>query len=131
MDSNTSNKVTWAAIIAVGVPTLYAGLIELLNDKLAYELVGQWGYPRILMVLVGLIQIVGVVLLLNRRTATFAAGLLAAVMIGALATLLAAGQTPYALVTLVFLGLLFFIGWERSRVRAHLLESHSHHEQHA
>lgn len=129
MDSSRTNKATWIATIAVVIPTIYASLLELMNAEFVNQLFTQWGYPRPLMLLVGWLQLVGVVLLLIRATATFAAGVLAVIMVGAIGTLLFANQPAWALVTLVFLALLLFVGWERSRTRGRWIAAHPHPEQ--
>lgn len=126
MDSNLRNKITWAATVAVFIFVFYAGMLQLLEAGFMAQWLLDLGYPRVFTGLVGFIQVVGAVLLLVPAAATFASGMLSVVMVGAIVTMLVDGHVGWAILPLVFLGLLLFVGWERSRVRGRWLEAHGH-----
>lgn len=126
MNSSTTKKVTWVLTVLVAPPIFYAGLLEALQVQFMTESFARWGYPRVLMILVGFIQLIGAVLLLIPAMTTFAAGALAMIMIGATVTLLSVGEAAWAAIPLIFLGVLLYVGWERSRTRTYWIETHPH-----
>ena len=118
---------TWAlwaitALAAIGMGN--AGFGKLFTTGQWDRLFRSWGYPMWFMFLIGCIELFGAVALLVRRTAAAAAFLLAAVMLGAVGTLMThpgshffgAHPTPMKLTgPLIWFALLVIIGIARSR----------------
>ena len=62
------------------------GLAKLVAPAAAQQTFAHWGHPDWFPLFVGALELTGAVLLLHRRTTTFAAAILAGVMLGAVAT---------------------------------------------
>lgn len=73
----------------------------------------EWGFPEWFQMTVGIVEFVAAIFLIIPRTAFYSAIVLAALMVGAIATHLAVGVALYAIVPAAMLGLLAYIGWMR------------------
>ena len=98
-----------AAFVAIGI-----GKFADPNWARKFE---RWGYPDGFYLVVGLLELAGGVLLLVPKLSSYAAGLLGAVMIGALATHWLHGETRMLRAPLPWLVVLTLIGivrWSRA-----------------
>ncbi|GAC1340423.1 MAG: DoxX family protein [Myxococcales bacterium] len=105
------NIAVWIATVLVAGLFLFAGAPKIAG-KMA-EQFGQLGYPAWFSYFIGAVEIGGALLLLVPRTATVGGALLAATMVGAIATLAKnhhAADSPPAVICLV---LAAFVAWER------------------
>ena len=75
-----------------------------------------WGYPPWFVVVVGVAELGGALMLLVPQLATLGGCLLALVMLGAVATHLVHGETARVLVPLVVCAALTAIAWARRKV---------------
>jgi uncharacterized membrane protein YphA (DoxX/SURF4 family) len=75
-----------------------------------------WGYPSWFVVVVGVAELGGAIMLLVPQLATLGGFLLALVMLGAVATHLVHGETARVLVPLVVFAVLTAIAWARRNV---------------
>lgn len=83
----TLMKLTGGALTAVLCLAFVAsGFPKLMNSEVAAIEFAVWGYPGWLLFLVGLAEVAGAVALLDRRSAPWGLGLLAAVVAGAVVT---------------------------------------------
>ena len=72
-----------------------------------------WGYPSWFVVVVGVAELGGAIMLLVPRLATLGGFLLALIMLGAVATHLLHGETARVLVPLVLFAVLTALAWAR------------------
>lgn len=93
-----------------------SGVMKFVSPSMAERFAG-WGFNDWFRMLVGVTEITCGILLLAPRAATYAAGGLAVVMIGATMTHLTHGEATQALVPAVLLGLLAFVGYGRLPAR--------------
>jgi uncharacterized membrane protein YphA (DoxX/SURF4 family) len=73
----------------------------------------RWGYPGGFVVVIGVVEVVGALMLLMPRVAAIGAAVLAAVMLGAAATHLVHGEIARVGVTLVLCAVFLAIAWLR------------------
>lgn len=118
------DQAAWFASIFLAVLFFSSGLVQLLDLKFVVSEYAHWHYPSVLRWSVGLLQLVASVALVIPRIATIGASVLIPVMMGAIYTLLYRGPVLLAIVPLVVMLLLVFIGWERSATRRHMVASH-------
>lgn len=97
----------------LAVVYLTAGAAKLAQLPVIADRFAAWGYPEPMMSLVGAIEIIGAVLLLFPRVASIGAIALGGVMVGAVYTHLVRGDPVFAIVPLVLLAALAFIGNRR------------------
>ena len=74
-----------------------------------------WGFPSWLVVVVGVAELGGAIMLLVPRLATLGGFLLALIILGAIATHLVHGETARVLVPLVLFAVLTAIAWARRK----------------
>jgi uncharacterized membrane protein YphA (DoxX/SURF4 family) len=103
----------WVLTVLLGCLFAFAGVMKFVDPTKASEQFAQFGYPDWFRVLIAVVEIAGAVALLVPRTAFYAAVGLGVVMVGAVGTLLRAGEVPQAVVPLVVLGLLALVGYVR------------------
>lgn len=120
----------WTITVLAAIGMGNAGFGKLFTTGQWDRLFQSWGYPIWFMFLIGCIELFGALALFVRRTAATAAFLLAAVMLGAVGTLIThpgshffgARPTPMKLTgPLVLFALLATIGvarWRQMRARA-------------
>ncbi len=101
-NQGTAHKVRtvllWLVTLAVALPMMLAGGTKFLPGGMWPELFTGWSYSIPFLYLIGVLEVGGAIALLVPRFATYAATLLAAIMIGAVYTLVAnpgeMGVTP-------------------------------------
>ena len=101
-NQGTAHKVRtvllWLVTFAVAIPMALAGGTKFLPGGMWPELFTGWSYSIPFLYLIGVLEVGGAIALLVPRFATYAATLLAAIMIGAVYTLVAnpgeMGVTP-------------------------------------
>jgi uncharacterized membrane protein YphA (DoxX/SURF4 family) len=126
--SNMSRRVRvlalWVVSVAAALAIGSAGLSKLLTTGEWDRLFAFWGYPQWFMLVVGSLEVLGAVALLVRPVAWAGAAMLAAIMLGAAATVIVhpgshffrGRQAPLtATAPLVWLGLLSVVGMVRWR----------------
>jgi uncharacterized membrane protein YphA (DoxX/SURF4 family) len=92
---------------------LAAGLVQVLGVSPVAGWFASWGFPPAIRVLVGALEIVGAIGLLNKRVASTASALLGFLMIAGIATQLFGGQPLLAIVPAALLVALFWLGKRR------------------
>lgn len=106
--------VLWTLSIIIAAIVLIAGAPKLFGmEVIGLEAASMRGFAPWLRIVVGLIEVVGAIGLLIPRFTTFAALMLAFVMVPATITQLASGQ-PGAFVPIILLVLLLLIAWRRN-----------------
>jgi uncharacterized membrane protein YphA (DoxX/SURF4 family) len=90
----------------------FAGAVKFVSPEAAQQF-AAFGYPGWFLFLIGAAEVGGALALLVPRTAFYGAAGLGVVMVGAVFTLLRAGEAPQAAVPLVCLGLLALVGYAR------------------
>lgn len=103
----------WFATFVAAAVFLMAGSGKLMASPPNPEGFAHWGYPLWMMYVVGAAEVLGALLLLWPRLASFGAVVLAAVMVGAVVTHLVFREWTAMMLPLVLLALLAFIGIER------------------
>jgi putative oxidoreductase len=99
--------------ILLALAFLLAGLPKLFAVSAWIEKFARWGYPRWLLLLIGLVEVAGAILILIPRDAVYGVWLLIAVMLGATYTHVANGEGLAVLRPLIFIFFLFLLGWLR------------------
>lgn len=115
------NVATWAVTLIASAIFIAAAVPMLGGYGFFEERFQQWGYPDWFQMTVGIIEVISAIFLIIPTTAFYASLALAAIMAGAIYTHLVLGQAALAIVPVVMLGLLAFIGWMRRprRLRTH------------
>jgi putative oxidoreductase len=99
--------------VALAVVYLVSGAAKLIGVQAIVELFATWGYPAVLLPVIGSLEVLGALGLLIPRVASLAALTLALVMLGAVCTHLFRGFAPLAIVPALCLAALVFIAKER------------------
>jgi putative oxidoreductase len=111
--------LVWAASVLAALGIGLAGLTKFVAPGHWHQLFIGWGYPRWFSLLVGAVEIAGGVVLLIPRLAFYGALVLAAVMLGAIGTLLIHPTAQFGIaMPIVYLILLIVIATARVRMRA-------------
>jgi putative oxidoreductase len=114
----------WAVAIPSSVFFTMMGLPKVLGQGGWAGRFATWGYPPWFVVVVGVAELAGAVMVLIPRLATLGASLLAVVMLGAAATHLLHGETARMVVSLVLFAVLTLLAFVRQgrflARRAHL-----------
>ncbi|MCG7211775.1 DoxX family protein [Paenibacillus mucilaginosus] len=100
----------WVGLILVAILFVQAGVLKLIGETMSVEGFKAMGFPDWFRLLIGLLEAVGGVALLFRKTARYAAALLGAIMIGAIVTILTVGNPPDVAFPAVTLVLLVLVG---------------------
>lgn len=91
-EKSTAKKVgtilLWLLTIAVGLAMTLAGASKFFARDMWLGLFVGWGYPAVFSYVIGALEVVGGIGVLIPKYATYAASLIAMIMIGAAATLL-------------------------------------------
>ena len=103
----------WAVAIATSAFFTMMGLPKVLGQGGWAGRFATWGYPPWLVVVVGVAEFAGAVMVVIPRLATLGASLLAVVMLGAAATHLLHGEPARAVVSLVLFAVLTVLAWAR------------------
>lgn len=103
--SHNKKVYVWTVSAVVAFIIILAGLPKLFGGQDWAQNFEQWGYPRWFRIIVGLVEVAGAVLLVNQRTALFAAGALMIIMAGATYTQFFYGTAAEAIMPMI-LGLL-------------------------
>ena len=108
-------KGRWINALSVALAVVYgfAGTAKLLGAEMMAERFAMWGYPEVVMFVVGMIEVLGAVGLLIPKFASPAAIMLVLVMLGAMYTHLFRGFAPLAIVPAVFVALLASVAKRR------------------
>jgi uncharacterized membrane protein YphA (DoxX/SURF4 family) len=103
----------WAVTVLLAVFFTMMGLPKLLGLGGWAGRFATWGYPPSFVILVGVAELAGAVMVLIPRLATLGGALLAVIMLGAAATHLLHGETARVLVPLALLAVLTVVSWAR------------------
>ncbi len=103
----------WAVTVLLAVFFTMMGLPKLLGLGGWAGRFANWGYPSSFVILVGVAELAGAVMVLIPRLATLGGALLAVMMLGAAATHLLHGETARVLVPLVLFAVLTVVAWAR------------------
>ncbi|RMH40794.1 MAG: DoxX family protein [Deltaproteobacteria bacterium] len=103
----------WALTALAAAAFVAAGALKLVGADFEVEAFRNWGYPAWFRIAVGLVEVAAGIALLIPRVATAAAAALSLIMVGAIGTHVAYGEWAQALVPVVFLAALGWIGYER------------------
>jgi putative oxidoreductase len=98
--------VLWTVTVLLAVFFTMMGLPKLLGLGGWAGRFATWGYPPSFVILVGVAELAGAVMVLIPRLATLGGALLAVIMLGAAATHLLHGETVRVLVPLVLFAVL-------------------------
>jgi uncharacterized membrane protein YphA (DoxX/SURF4 family) len=109
--------VVWILSILTAVLLVAAGLAKILGQGGWAARFDRWGYPAGFVVVIGVVEVVGALMLLIPRVAAPGATILAVVMLGAAGTHLVHGETPRIAVTLVLCAVFVAIAWLRRPTR--------------
>lgn len=106
---NPATVVLWAVTLVLSTLFVAASLPKLGDVSLMTRQFEGWGYTSWLRHMVGGVEFLGAIFLMIPRTAFWAACTLGAVMAGAIATHLAAGQQLMSVLPLAALGALSYV----------------------
>lgn len=106
--------VTWVLSGLVALAMIMAGVGKLRGAPEQVEGFAKMGYPAWFVLVVGLMEVVGGILLLIPQTAALGVILLGATMVGAVVSLLRLGDMAHAPIPFVFLVVIGVIGWLRA-----------------
>ena len=107
IDKDKIGKLTTVVSIVLALLFLATGVMKLAG--MTVEQFGEWGYPAWFQYLIGVAETAAGVGFLIKRTRFYAAAAMTGVMLGAIFTVLRAGQTGDAVVPLVALLLTVFV----------------------
>jgi DoxX-like family len=93
------------------------GKFDLLDPPSTAAEYQDWGYPNWFHFVTGGMELATAVLLIAAATSLIGAAIGCMVMIGAVGTLIAHGGYAHAILPLVILGLLVFVGWATFRTQ--------------
>lgn len=110
---DSKNTALWLLTLATSAIFIAIALPKLGGFGFFQEAFEQWGYPGWVELGVGILEFVGAVFLIIPTTAFFAAWILGAIMVGAVATHLVFGPVGFVIAPLLMLVVLVFIGWMR------------------
>jgi putative oxidoreductase len=103
----------WTVTVLLAVFFTMMGLPKLLGLGGWAGRFATWGYPPSFVIIVGIAELAGAVMVLIPRLATIGIALLAVTMLGAAATHLLHGETGRILVPLVLFAVLTVVSWAR------------------
>lgn len=103
--------VYWSVTLIVATVYLAASMPKLGGFGFFDERFELWGYPHWFEVLIGVIEATAAIFLIIPATALYSAGVLMLIMLGAVVTHLAFGHALLAIVPILMLGVLGYIGW--------------------
>jgi putative oxidoreductase len=115
--TRTRAVVVWILSILTALLLVAAGLPKILGQGGWVARFERWGYPAGFVLVIGVVEVVGALMLLIPRVAALGAAILAVVMLGATATHLLHGETPRIAVTLVLCAAFVAIAWLRRPTR--------------
>jgi uncharacterized membrane protein YphA (DoxX/SURF4 family) len=108
-------KLDWTFRGAIVLALLLVGIIpKVTGDPTMLANFQRWGYPDGFYRIIGFFESLGVILILIPRTARLGAGLVVALMLGALATHLRAAEYGFAPIPAIVGGLALWVGLSRS-----------------
>lgn len=99
--------LTWILAAMLGA----SGAFKIAGVQSMADNYANWGYPAFMLFVVGAAELLGVILLLLPKTASFASGWLGLIMVGAITTHVMAGEWGGSIVPMVLFGLLTVVGW--------------------
>ena len=102
----------WVVSIGAGAAMTLAGASKFLASEMWVTNFASWGYPAVFSYLIGVLEVVGGLSVFVPRFATYGASLVAAIMIGAAATLIMnpgeMGPTVPLINIVLFAGIAYF-----------------------
>ncbi len=108
-------KLDWVIRGAIVLALLVVGIIpKVTGDPTMLANFERWGYPDGFYRIIGGFEILGVVLLIIPRATRLGAGLVVALMLGALGTHLRAAEYGFAPIPAIIGGLALWVGLARS-----------------
>lgn len=113
----------WAFSILMTLLFLNASVGKLVSHPNVLAMFRRYGYPDNFHLLIGALEFMGAVAILIPRLASYGAGLLAIVMVGACGTHLKSGEMSRAAFTAVLVILLGVIAYARHRRAAPVAEA--------
>jgi uncharacterized membrane protein YphA (DoxX/SURF4 family) len=112
MAQRRKSSVASALRFLLVIVFLLKGLPKVMGTADAIADFERFRYPDWFRVVVGVVEMVAAVMLLRLQTTVAATTALAAIMIGAIVSLINAGEYRESLVPMVFLAMLAFLGWQ-------------------
>jgi putative oxidoreductase len=106
---------TWVLSLILALAFLGAAFAKFTAQPSMVTLFQSFNYPLWFMYVTGVLELAGAVFVLIPRFAVVGAGLLSAIMVGAIVSHLTHGQTGVIVVPLVLLALSMLVGRLRSR----------------
>lgn len=121
--SNRSTKRTlvWAIILILSTVYLAASLPKLGGFGFFDARFERWGYPHWFEMVIGILEAAAAIFLILPSTTVYAAGVLGIIMLGAIFTHLFFGQAILAIIPLIMLCLVVFVGWTRRPSAVHTM----------
>ena len=92
--SNGRNIAAWVLSVALAALFFFAAYAKLASTEEVASAFGKFGYPLWFSYVVGLAELGGALLLLAPKVASYAAGILIVVMVGAIISTLRVGESP-------------------------------------
>ena len=113
-------KLSWKSLLAWALAAFFVVgcTINLLDPPATAAEYQGWGYPHWFHVVTGGMELATAVLLIAAATRLVGAAIGCLVMIGAAVTLIVHGAYAHAVLPLVILGLLVFVGWAAFRTQS-------------
>jgi uncharacterized membrane protein YphA (DoxX/SURF4 family) len=105
----------WSVTILVVALFLVEGGAKLVLDPGTVRVFLKWGYPAWFVIIVGILEFAGAILILIPQLALLGAILLVVDMIGAIMTGVIQGIVPIIVFSAVVLALIVIIGWARRK----------------
>lgn len=112
----------WAVQVLAALAFFVAGTAKFGDPSWARNF-ARWGYPDGFYLVIGVAETLGAFCLLVPRIASYAAAVLGAIMVGAALTHVVQGQSQFANMPVIYLGLLLVVGVGRFRSVARLRRS--------
>ncbi|HEU4795511.1 MAG TPA: DoxX family protein [Pyrinomonadaceae bacterium] len=112
-EQTTSSGRLWAARIISGLPALFLlmdGAMKLVKPAFVVEATVGLGYPESVIIPIGVVLIVCTILYLIPKTSVLGAILLTGYLGGAVATHVRTGESLFALIFPVIVGVLLWLG---------------------
>ena len=117
------NGSGWVLSVLLTIAFMLAALPKLIGAQVWIVKFMKWGYPKWFPIAIGSLELLGGILLLIPRVATYGACVLGVIMVGAAYTHLANGEGLQVLRPVIVLMLLGIVIWLRRSKRANAPEA--------
>ena len=108
--SNGRNIAAWILSVLLAALFLFTGAMKLGGTEQVASAFGKFGYPLWFSYIVGLGEVGGALTLLAPKVATYAAGVLILIMLGAIVSHLRVGESPaLPIIVLVLLSIVAYL----------------------